>query len=155
MDTTESRSFAARLANLLEHEHHAMADFLVALAEFDRERGWLELGHSGLFTFLHRELGLSKAASFSRMIAAGLLQRYPEILEPLRDGRLCLSTMGCLAKVLSPANRAEVLPRLFRLSGLEAKALVAELSPVPDPLTPTVTRIHLSISRRASPWEMR
>jgi hypothetical protein len=35
MDTTESRSFAARLAELLQHEHHAMADFLVALAEFD------------------------------------------------------------------------------------------------------------------------
>jgi hypothetical protein len=36
MDTTESRTFAARLADLLRHEHHAMADFLVALAEFDR-----------------------------------------------------------------------------------------------------------------------
>jgi hypothetical protein len=51
MDTTESRTFAARLADLLKHEHHAMADFLVALAEFDRKRGWLELGFSNLFDF--------------------------------------------------------------------------------------------------------
>jgi hypothetical protein len=36
--TTESRSFAARLADLLKREHHAMTDFLVALAEFDQRR---------------------------------------------------------------------------------------------------------------------
>jgi len=44
MDTTESRSFAARLAALLRDEQHAMADFLVALAEFDRRRAWVALG---------------------------------------------------------------------------------------------------------------
>ena len=50
MDTTESRSFAARLADLLKNEQHAMADFLVALAEFDRQRAWLALGYSGWST---------------------------------------------------------------------------------------------------------
>src|SRR5512140_2762758 len=72
MDTNESRAFAARLKDLLRNEHHALADFLVALAEFDKRRGWIELGHSGLFPFLHRQLGLSKAASFFRMKAAEL-----------------------------------------------------------------------------------
>src|SRR5512140_2000052 len=107
----------------------------------DRQRGWLELGYSGLFTFLNRELRLSQSAAFSRMTAAGLIQRYPDIVEPLRDGRLCLSTMGSLAKVLTPANCAEVLPRFFYLSGLEAKALVAELAPVPNPPTRTVVTV--------------
>src|SRR5512140_3982127 len=107
----------------------------------DRQRGWLELGYSGLFTFLNRELRLSKSASFSRMTAAELIQRYPDIVEPLRDGRLCLSTMGSLAKVLTPENRADVLPRFFHLSGLEAKALVAELAPVPNPPTRTVVTV--------------
>ncbi len=148
MDTTESRAFAARLADLLRNEHHAMADFLVALAEFDKRRGWVELGHSGLFPFLHRQLGLSKAASFFRMKAAELIQRYPEIVEPLRDGRLCITTMASLAKVLTPANRAEVLPRSFHRSGLEAKAIVAELAPAPNPPTKTVVTVRPA---RASP----
>ncbi|MFL5271316.1 MAG: HNH endonuclease, partial [Anaeromyxobacteraceae bacterium] len=56
----ESRLLATRLADLLAREHGALADFLVALAEFDRERRWLELGHASLFSFLNRELGLSK-----------------------------------------------------------------------------------------------
>jgi hypothetical protein len=111
MNTTESRTFAAHLADLLRNEQQAMADFLVALTEFDRQHCWLELGYSGLFPFLNRQLGLSKAASFFRKTAAELIQRYPELVEPLRDGRLCLSTMASLAKVLTPENRADVRRR--------------------------------------------
>jgi hypothetical protein len=55
-----ARESSRILAGLLRSEHGAMADFLVALAEFDRQRLWLRLGHSSLFYFLHRELGLSK-----------------------------------------------------------------------------------------------
>src|SRR5512142_2350913 len=99
MDLIESRSFAARLVNLLRTERHAMAEFLIALAEFDREQGWRALGYSGLFPFLNRELGLSKAASFFRMKAAELIQRFPDIVEPLRDGRICLTTMASISKV--------------------------------------------------------
>jgi hypothetical protein len=141
MDTIESRTFAARLADLLRNEQLAMADFLVALAEFDRQRGWITLGYSGLFPFLHQKLELSKSASFFRKTAAELIQSYPEIVEPLRDGRLCLSTMASVAKVLTPANRDEVLPRFFHRSALEAKAIVAELAPVQLPPTRTVVTV--------------
>ena len=57
---TNARQLAARLADLFQRERAAMADFLLALADFDRERLWLELGYSSLFHFLHRELGMSK-----------------------------------------------------------------------------------------------
>ena len=88
-----------------------------------------------------RSLGLSKAASFFRLKAAELIQRYPEIVEPLKDGRLCITTMASLAKVLTPTNRAEVLPRFFHRSGVEAKAIVAELVPVANPPTRTVVTV--------------
>jgi hypothetical protein len=52
-----------------------MAEFLVALADFDRRRLWRELGHASLFAFLHRELGLSAGAAFFRKTAAELIQR--------------------------------------------------------------------------------
>ncbi|MFL5274033.1 MAG: HNH endonuclease, partial [Anaeromyxobacteraceae bacterium] len=107
----DTRALAKRLAELLSREHGALADFLVALADFDRERRWLELGHSSLFYFLHRELGLSKGAAFYRKTAAELLQRYPEVVEPLRSGKLCLSTVVELAKVITPENRDEVVAR--------------------------------------------
>jgi len=39
------------------------------------------LGYSGLFYFLHRELGLSKGAAHYRKVAAELVQKFPEIVE--------------------------------------------------------------------------
>jgi hypothetical protein len=87
------------------------------------------LGHTSLFTFLHRELGLSKGASHFRKVAAELLQRYPEVVDPLRDGRLCITSVVELAKVITPENRLEVLPRFFHTSKKEAKEISAEIRP--------------------------
>ncbi len=106
-----------------------MADFLLALADFDRKRLWRELGHTSLFYFLHRELKLSKGAAQNRKTAAELIQAFPEVEAALRAGELCLSTVNELAKVLSPENRAEVLPRFFGLSRREAEAVAVSLRP--------------------------
>jgi hypothetical protein len=124
-----ARSLASRLLDLLRREQSAMADFLLALGDFDRKRLWQDLGHTSLFTFLHRELGLSKGASHFRKVASELVQRYPEVVEPLRDGRLCITSVVELAKVITPQNRAEVLPRFFHTSKKEAKEVSAELRP--------------------------
>ena len=130
---TSAREFANRLADLLSRERSAMAEFLLALADFDKRRLWEHLGHSGLFSFLHRELGMSKAAAFYRKTAAELVQRFPEIVEPLRDGRLCLTAIAEVARVITPENRAEVLPRFFQCSSREAKQVAAAIAPVEAP----------------------
>jgi hypothetical protein len=126
---THARVLAGRLADLLRREQAAMAEFLVALADFDRRRAWVELGHSSLFYFLHRELGLSTGAAYYRKTAAHLVQKFPEIVEPLRDGRLCITSVVALAKVLTPENRHETLPRFFQRSKRQAQALAAALQP--------------------------
>jgi 5-methylcytosine-specific restriction endonuclease McrA len=117
-----------------------MADFLVALADFDRRRGWEVLGHASFFAFINSELGLSPAPTYWRSQAARLLQDFPELIEPLRRGLLCLTTMGELAKVLTDANKETVLPRFLGISTREAKELVAELQPRAAPPIRTVVR---------------
>jgi hypothetical protein len=88
MDT--ARELTATLADLLRRERTALAEFLVALADFDARRLWVDLGYTSLFHFLRAELHLSKAAAQYRKVAAELLQRVPAVVEPLRAGRLCL-----------------------------------------------------------------
>src|SRR5512140_1734189 len=145
MNTTTSRHAAAAsaldlpaarrardgLASLPRTERAAAAEFLTALADFDQRHGWEPLGHASLFAFLCVELRLSKGAAFWRLSAARLLQRFPDLIEPLKDGRLCLSTTAELAKVLTEENRAVVLPRYFGLSAREAREITAELLPCP------------------------
>jgi hypothetical protein len=128
-----ARLHSARLSDLLSREHAAMAEFLLALADFDRHRFWEALGYAGLFPYLHRELGLSKGAAFQRKTAAELLQRLPEVIEPLRDGRLCLSSVVEAARVVTPGNCSAMLPRFFHLSAREAREVSAELCPRADP----------------------
>lgn len=142
-----AREDTVSLVQLLRKEHHALGDFLVALAAFDRARRWSELGYASLFDFLVRELGLPNGPAFYRLTAARLLQRFPELLEPVREGRLHLSSIASLAKVITPDNRAEVLPRFLGTSKREAMEVAAELAPMSaPPLRTVVTTVALPAS---------
>ncbi len=141
----DARALTENLAALLRREHHALAEFLVALADFDQRRLWVEMGHSSLFYYLHRELRLSKGAAQYRKVAAELIQQVPGIVEPLRRGDLCLSSVIEAAKVVTAENWQTVLPRFYGLSRREAMEVVAELQPHPAP----PVRVVITPVRRA------
>ncbi len=148
---TNARDLSNRLAELLRAERGAMADFLLALSVFDREERWRELGYTSLFSYLHRELGLSLGAAQYRKTAVELLHAFPEVVEPLKDGRLCLSVVCEVHKVLTAENRRDVLPRFFGLSRRDAEALVAELRPAQVvPMRTVVTSLRLAPSASSS-----
>jgi 5-methylcytosine-specific restriction endonuclease McrA len=126
----QARESSRQLSALLRHEQGAMADFLVALADFDRRGLWRELGHSCLFYYLQRELRLSDGAAHFRKVAARLIQRFPEVVEPLREGKLCITSIVELARVMTPENRVETLPQFFHVSKRQAKAVAAAILPV-------------------------
>jgi len=141
MDT--AHDLTRRLAELLRSERSALAEFLLALAAFHRDERWRELGHTSLFCFLRRELGLSAGPAQQRKTAAELIIDFPEVIGPLRDGRLCMSTVCDVQKVLTPENWKDLLPRFFGLSHKEAEALVAELRPAETvPLRSLVTAVR-------------
>lgn len=120
-----------------------MAEFLLALAQFDERRGWVDLGYSSFFDFLHRDLGLSKGAAHYRLTAARLVRKFPEVAEPLRDGRLCITSVVQLAKVLTPENRQDVLSRFFQKSKREAMAVAVAISPNnAAPRRDVITPVH-------------
>ncbi len=125
----QARESSRHLADLLRREHVALAEFLVALSEFDRTGAYRRLGFANLFDYLLQELKVSRGAAHYRKVAARLVARFPEVVEPLRDGRLCLTSIVQLAKVMTEANRAEVLPKFFHCSKQEAKQVAVEVMP--------------------------
>jgi len=142
---TNARDLTTRLADFLRREHTAMAEFLVALADFDRRKLWLELGHASLFSFLRRELGLSAGAAQYRKTAAELVRRFAEVEAALREGHLCLSSVCELSKVITAENCADVLPRFFGLSAREAAAVAVSIRPVADrPRRDVVTSLRVA-----------
>ena len=146
------RESSRQLADLLRCEHLALADFLVALSEFDRAGAYRRLGFGNLFDYLLRELHISRGAAHSRRVAARLVGRFPEVVEPLRDGRLCLSNIVQLAKVMTDANRAAVLPKFFHCSKQEAKQVAVEIMPAAVvPRRTVVTEIRSPVKSTTSP----
>ncbi len=139
----EARSFHTRLVDLLRVEFSSLGAFLEALAEFDRLGLFRPLGYADLFSYLHRGLKLSRAAAHHRRAAAWLVERFPEVLEPIREGKLCFTTAAVLASVVTEENLAAVLPRFYGLSKQEALELAAELKPRPVvPTRTVVTRVE-------------
>jgi hypothetical protein len=106
----EARSFHYRLIDLLRVEFVSLGAFLEALAEFDRRKLFRTFGHAELFAYLHKGLKLSRAAAHHRRAAAWLVQRFPHVLEPIRQGKLCFTTAAELASVVTEENLAAVLP---------------------------------------------
>ena len=145
---TEARSFHARLVDLLHVEFSSLGAFLDALAEFDRRKLFRDLGHANLFAYLHQGLKLSRAAAHHRRAAAWLVQRFPEVLEPIREGKLCFTTAAVLASVATEENLTAVLPRFFGLSKQEALELAAELKPrTVVPTRTVVTRVEQPVPK--------
>ncbi len=143
LTSLDARSFHSRLGDLLRVELVALGAFLQALAEFDRRRLFRDLGYASLFDYLHRGLKLSRGAAHYRRAGASLVQRFPEVLAPIEDGRLCLSTVAVVASVPNEENRADVLPRFFGLSKQEALELAAEIRPrTVVPARTVVTRLE-------------
>jgi 5-methylcytosine-specific restriction endonuclease McrA len=149
---TAARESSRHLADLLRREHGALVDFLVALSEFDRTETHRRLGFANVFDYLHRELRLSRGAAHYRKVAARLVAKFPEVVEPLRDGRLCLTSVVQLALVMNEQNRAEVLPRFFHCSKQEAKAAAVEIKPAAVvPRRTVVTEIPVPVNSVTSP----
>ena len=149
-----AREWTARIAELAHREHAALADLLLAIGEFDELAVYRQLGFSSLFDFLHREIGLSRGSAYYRQVGARMIRRFPEVEAPVRDGRLCVTTVSELAKVMTEENRAEVLPRFFGCSREEAKQLVAELAPAAVvPRRTVVTEVPLLAPGELAPVE--
>ena len=116
-------------ADLLRTERTCLADLLVSVGDFEDRGLHRAIGYATIFQYLHRALSMSKAMAHYRMVGARLLRRFPEVEQPVRDGRLCLTTVIEVARVLTKENRAEVLPRFFGLSRQEAREVAAEIDP--------------------------
>lgn len=126
-----------------------MVDFVLALAEFDGRRLWVDLGYASLFDFLHRELGMSAGAAFYRKTAVVLVQRHPEMVDALADGRLCITSVPEIAKVITDENAAEVLPRFFHRSKREAREVAAAIAPhAAPPRRDVITALGAGQARR-------
>jgi hypothetical protein len=127
-----SSVLAARLDELMTRERHCLSELLFHLAAFDRRRAYLEFGYQSLFLYCTDCLKMSKGTAYRRTTSARLIARFPAIVDYLRDGRLCTSSLCDLRELLNDENHRELLERASGLKEEEIKLLAATLNPKAD-----------------------
>ncbi len=133
LSSLDARTLARRLGELAGDERRVQVEFLRHLDEFDRRRTWVDLGYGSLWTYCLEALHLREGSAGRRIGAMKVLRRFPGLAEPLRDGRLCLSTLALLGQVLTEENAGELVARAAYRTTAEVDHLVASLRPRPAP----------------------
>ncbi|WP_242372225.1 HNH endonuclease [Anaeromyxobacter sp. SG26] len=123
----ESNVLALRLRELAGEERKVQVDFLLHLDEFDRRRAFVEVGHASLWAYCLEALHLREGAAGRRIQAMRVLRRFPILEAPLRDGRLCLSTVALLGQVLTEENVDDLLARAAFRTRAEVEHLVVSV----------------------------
>ena len=129
----DSNALVHRLRQLVGDERSVQVDFLLHLDEFDRRKAFLQAGFGSLWEYCLRCLHLREGAAGRRIAAMRALRQFPALEGPLRDGRLCLSTVALLAQVLTDDNLEELLARAAFRTKAEVEHLVASLQPRTPP----------------------
>ena len=125
----DAATLTRRLAELAGDERAVQVEFLLHLEEFDRREAWLEAGYGSLWDYCLRVLHLREGAAARRIRAMRALRRLPDLAEPLRDGRICLSTLGILDPILTAENLGELVARAAYRSKVEVETLLVSLRP--------------------------
>jgi len=125
----DAATLSRRLAELAGDERAVQVEFLLHLEEFDRRQAWLEAGYPSLWEFCLRVLHLREGAAARRIRAMRVLRRLPDLATPLRDGRICLSTVGLLDPVLTAESAEELVARAAYKTKAEVEELVVSLRP--------------------------
>src|SRR5215831_14680089 len=146
------------LRALLGSERNALVEFILRLADFQRLKCWAELGYASLWLFLRKELGLSEAMASYRAAAAELVGRFPQIVGPLRDGRLCITHLIKLRGILTEENCEQVLAQVAGQPTGQVELMAAAYRPKPGvrdtlrPLSPPRTvEVALAATSQTSP----
>ena len=90
-------------ANLTAAEH----DWLLAVAEFDRRRGWDRWEAHSCAHWLSWQVGLDMRAAREKVRVAHALVRFPLIAQAMASGQLSYSKVRAITRVVTEATEAD------------------------------------------------
>ncbi|MGC4000424.1 MAG: HNH endonuclease signature motif containing protein [Anaeromyxobacter sp.] len=129
LDALDNSSLVAHLQSLAGDERGIKVECLLALAEVERRKFYLDLGYPSLWAFCREVLRLPEGGAWRRIAAMRLLSRFPSLEGPLREGRLSLTTLAMLREVMTEQNLEELVGQAAFKSKAEVERLVVTIQP--------------------------
>jgi hypothetical protein len=129
----EASSLADRIhAQALEistRYKRAEAELIGILQQAEEHRVFLKRGHSSLFTYVVRELGLSENVAYSLISVARKAREVPALKTQLQAGQMTLTNARRVVAVLTPHNQAEWIAKASTLSNRALEREIAQVHP--------------------------
>ncbi len=148
-NTTLAHQIHIRALELSATYKKTEGDLLEVLEQVDRHRIYLKHGHSCLFLYVVRELGLSESVAYNLITVCRKAREVPELRALIGQGAITLSNARKIAPVITVQNKALWLEKAASLS---QRALEKEIIKVrPQEATPegasyvTEDRVRLEV----------
>ena len=125
-----------------------MLSILVHLVEIDRRRLYVPLGFSSLYEFCQGHLGYSESTACRRVILARFIRDYPQCFKALSSGRVSMTNLALVSKIITTDNADDILSRISGASKSDVKLLVSSRRPrsaIRESITPVHVKTVLQI----------
>src|SRR5215813_6342561 len=125
MSDKSALELTQELAHQLAAERGPTIATIFLIAEIDRRKTYVESGYSSTWDYLRRVHQQSDTMIHYRLTCARAVNCFPQVIELLRDGRLCMTTLAKLMEVMNEANCGALLAEALGKSKREAERIVA------------------------------
>jgi len=117
------------LAHELAGERGHTVNSIFLIAEIERDEIYVELGYGSIWDYLRRMHKQSDTMIHYRLRCARAVLRFPQVIERLRDGSLCITTLAELTKIMNESNCEDLLAEALGKSRREVERIVAREKP--------------------------
>ena len=124
-----NRQLLSSIRKLSEKERETVLSILVHLAEIDRRKLYLPMGYSTLYEFCKKHLGYCEATAGRRVNVARCIGRFPLAYRALASGKVSLTNLTLITKLMTTENAGELLSRIAGAPKKEIELLLSSRNP--------------------------
>ena len=142
LKSVSDRQLLSSIRKLSNRERETVFSILVHLIEIDRRDLYLPLGFASLYEFCIKHLGYCEATAARRVNVARCIGRFPAACRALASGKVNLTNLSLVTKLMTRENAGDLLSRISGASKKEVELLVSSRNPG-SAIRETVRPVHV------------
>ncbi|MGZ3696560.1 MAG: hypothetical protein ACXWP5_00580, partial [Bdellovibrionota bacterium] len=119
----------SRAVEISARYKHAEAELIEILQQVEKHGVFIRRGHSSLFNYATRELGLGESVAATLITVARKSSEVPAMLDRIREGSMTLSNARRIAPVVTPETQGEWIEKACTLSNRQLEKEVVRVRP--------------------------
>ena len=134
-------------SDTVQREREVIADVVIYLAEIGRRRLHAKEAYPSLFNYITGKYYYYSGAAYRRIQAAKLYQRFPEILDLLKEGKINLLTISLIEPHVYKDNGKPLIEQIIGKSKNEVEEILAHMNVKRENAKDVIRRLPTPVPR--------